>query len=260
MAINKLNKTFTSEQVLTAEEMNQITNKIDEVIEPINNPAPPAGGYNRALFEAAGAVFNEESGYYELNGLTDITEEEMSTIYSETNDWNNGKSITGLKARTLLKPITRGSYTLSVNSNFLSYSSNIEVVVDTNRNNILDKINVKPEPFDNLGDFLYDCKKLRIFKPIVLIPLVKNFPKNILNWDALEEIYLEGMNYSVYLKAPNLKLECFQYLINTAFNTTEPKSVTVHPSVYAKITDEINEDWNALIAKALEKNITFVSA
>lgn len=36
---------------------------------------------NRALYVAAGAVYNEQTGFYELNGLTDITEEEMKTIY-----------------------------------------------------------------------------------------------------------------------------------------------------------------------------------
>ena len=37
---------------------------------------------NIDLFTSAGAVFNEESGYFELNGLTDISHEEMSAIYN----------------------------------------------------------------------------------------------------------------------------------------------------------------------------------
>lgn len=36
MAINKLNKTFEQEQVLKAEEMNQLSNKIDEIITEVN--------------------------------------------------------------------------------------------------------------------------------------------------------------------------------------------------------------------------------
>lgn len=87
--IEKLNKTFQSEEVLTAENMNNITGKIDEVIEEVNNPTnAPKGGYNRALFEAAGAVYNEETGFYELNGLTDITEDEMCNIYIAFNYLN----------------------------------------------------------------------------------------------------------------------------------------------------------------------------
>lgn len=37
---------------------------------------------NRALYVAAGAVYNEKTGFYELNGLTDITEEQMRAIYN----------------------------------------------------------------------------------------------------------------------------------------------------------------------------------
>lgn len=36
MAINKLNKTFISEQVLQATEMNQISKKIDELVDGVN--------------------------------------------------------------------------------------------------------------------------------------------------------------------------------------------------------------------------------
>lgn len=36
MAVNKLNKTFISNQILTAQEMNQITNKVDELVDGIN--------------------------------------------------------------------------------------------------------------------------------------------------------------------------------------------------------------------------------
>ena len=37
---------------------------------------------NIDLFTSAGAVFNEESGYFELNGLTDISYDEMRAIYN----------------------------------------------------------------------------------------------------------------------------------------------------------------------------------
>lgn len=37
MTINKLDKTFVVEQILTADEMNQITDKIDEVIDNLPN-------------------------------------------------------------------------------------------------------------------------------------------------------------------------------------------------------------------------------
>lgn len=41
----------------------------------------------RDLYISAGAKYNEQTGFYELNGLTDITEEEMRTIYEKTWGW-----------------------------------------------------------------------------------------------------------------------------------------------------------------------------
>lgn len=41
----------------------------------------------RDMYISAGAVYNEQTGFYELNGLTDITEEEMRTIYEKTWGW-----------------------------------------------------------------------------------------------------------------------------------------------------------------------------
>lgn len=41
----------------------------------------------RDLYVSAGAVYNEQTGYYELNGLTDITEEQMRVIYEKTWGW-----------------------------------------------------------------------------------------------------------------------------------------------------------------------------
>lgn len=44
-------------------------------------------GTLRDLYVSAGAKYNEATGYYELNGLTDITEEQMRVIYEKTWGW-----------------------------------------------------------------------------------------------------------------------------------------------------------------------------
>lgn len=46
-----------------------------------------ASGTLRDLYIQAGAKYNEATGYYELNGLTDITEEQMRVIYEKTWGW-----------------------------------------------------------------------------------------------------------------------------------------------------------------------------
>jgi hypothetical protein len=44
-------------------------------------------GTLRDLYVSAGAKYNEATGFYELNGLTDITEEQMRVIYEKTWGW-----------------------------------------------------------------------------------------------------------------------------------------------------------------------------
>lgn len=76
--------------------------------EALTTPRKPTRTALTPLYEAAGAKFNDETGYYELNGLVDITEEEMNTIYTETNhfmtDADMPGSYSGLKARTNIPP------------------------------------------------------------------------------------------------------------------------------------------------------------
>lgn len=52
---------------------------VNDVISSMNTVLNTQQG-NRALYVAAGAVYNEQTGFYELNGLTDITEEQMRDL------------------------------------------------------------------------------------------------------------------------------------------------------------------------------------
>ncbi len=58
--------------------------------------------------------------------------------------------------------------------------------------------------------------------------------------------------------APKLLLASINFWINNALNSSAI-TVTVHPDVYAKLTDESNTEWHALLAQAAEKNITFAT-
>ena len=58
--------------------------------------------------------------------------------------------------------------------------------------------------------------------------------------------------------SPYLSLDSLQFLIQEATNTS-PITITVHADVYAKIQDETQTEWHALIASAQEKQITFAT-
>lgn len=76
----------------------------------------------------------------------------------------------------------------------------------------------------------------------------------------LESFRLYGLAGDIIVSAcPKLNLETFRYMITKAANT-KAITIKVHPEVYAKIGDEGNEEWHALLDKAASKNITIASA
>lgn len=268
MEITKLNKTFTSEQVLTAEEMNLITSKIDEVIEPINNPTPPAGGYNRALYEAAGAVFNEDTGFYELHGLKDITEEQMDCIYEAgfvnfnmegaAACWyyNNKKIRTHL---TVPLAYYRGK---SYKNDYVFYGCSL-----------LEVAYVGGNIFKDSREVFKGCSKLR--KILSLEGQIgagdNSYPTT--SFDGLYELeeitsYRSINKDTSFKDCPKLNYKTFQQIINWKTGQTTV-TITVHPTTYSYLTGEAEpteqvgstaEEWQALLTSALDKQITFVSA
>lgn len=77
---------------------------------------------------------------------------------------------------------------------------------------------------------------------------------------ALEDFRLRGVHLDLNLKdCPKVNYDSIQFLIQYATNTSK-MTVTVHADVYAKLTDEENEEWNGLLALAAEKNIQFATA
>lgn len=58
--------------------------------------------------------------------------------------------------------------------------------------------------------------------------------------------------------SPLLSLASFQYMVDNAYNTA-PITITVHPDIYAKLTDATNAEWYAVAEAAAAKNIAFAT-
>lgn len=214
---------------------------------------------NRALYVAAGAVYNQNTGFYELNGLTDITEEQMKVIYVQTNHMDYVENMrdvfSALKFRTNLgfNVIRRGTgHNFNLRDAFRE-NSNLEVLRlgnDTNDSWYL--------ACYEITNFTQNCFKLK--KIIEYIQYVGLTDINIVGNYLLEEIRFKNIKVNLMIKdSPLISLESLQYLITNAANTS-PITVTVHADVYAKIQDESNADWHALIETATAKQITFATA
>lgn len=215
-------------------------------------------GTLRDLYISAGAKYNEQTGYYELNGLTDITEEEMRVIYKYAGTPQTKAAFAYSKARTNL-PMP-GMYNGSVYGNMFYGCPNLEVAYLGNRQSSPTSYDI-PLVYTEGNNCFYLCKKLKkIYGKI--------YQRNN-NWDltfgeclALEEVRIAELYSSIQLSwSPNLSKESVQYMITNAKPLSEAAvgsiTITLHPTAYARLKDDAD------IVAALEAKggiITLVSA
>ena len=216
---------------------------------------------NRALYVAAGAVYNQNTGFYELNGLTDITEEQMREIYVQTNPTKRVTDLCSVlnasSIRTNFPFLNRGGYKNIDCYAAFANCTNLEVVAFGAR----DSDNFFPSRI--IYAFI-NCIKLREIKSVLNVTSLESYNNKFLNTfsacRALEKILILNLKDNIsFSDSPLLSLGSLQYLITNAANTS-PITVTVHADVYAKIQDETNVEWHALLAAAEAKQITFATA
>jgi hypothetical protein len=211
----------------------------------------------RDLYISAGAVYNEQTGFYELNGLTDITEEEMRVIYKYAGTPQVKAAFAYSKARTNL-PMP-GMYNGSVYGAMFYGCPNLEVAYLGNKQSSPTSYDV-PLVYTEGNNCFYLCKKLKkIYGKI--------YQRN--NWDltfgyclALEEVRIAELYSSIQLSwSPNLSKESVQYMITNANPLSGAAvgsiTITLHPTAYARLKDDAD------IVAALEAKggiVTLVSA
>lgn len=227
-------------------------------------------GTLRDLYISAGAVYNEATGFYELNGLTDITEEEMRAIYNRylidigTNSIASGWLDLGHKIRTNLPCITRADIFGSMDNSIRG--ANVEVLricaastEEYIRTCYIGKtMAVAHQPMPKLK------KVIGIWRYYSDNPNDYNFDygQPFSKCPLLEEIRMEKINKShTFAVSPNLSKESVLYMITNA----NPQSgaavgsitITLHPTAYARLKDDAD------IVAALEAKggiVTLVSA
>lgn len=236
------------------------------------NSVKPKGGYNRALFEAAGAVFNEKTGYYELyadeGGLTDITEEQMCDIYTQTAHLaamsGENYNLFSLTCRTNFKGRVFGN--MGINRIYAYGSSNLEILFLDNIDHTFANTGTKVSSF--VSDDFYNCANL---KRVIGTIRIENVTKDVVYSYSmnLEDIKISGLkvNFNFFAKDSVINYESIKYLIDNAANTSAI-TITVHPTTYGYLTGTIQpttqvggttEEWQAIVTTATEKQITFAT-
>ena len=236
-----------------------VVSNINTIIDKINTfDKKLSSGTLRDLYISAGAVYNERTGYYELNGLTDITEKEMRVIYKYAGTPQVEAAFAYSKARTNL-PMP-GMFNGSVYEAMFYACTNLEVAYLGNRQSSQISYDV-PLVYTKGNNFFYLCTKLK--------KIYGKIHQRINNWDltfgdcsALEEVRIADLYSSIQLSwSPNLSKESVQYMITNAKPLSGAAvgsiTITLHPTAYARLKDDAD------IVAALEaKNgvITLVSA
>lgn len=246
----------TVEEIKTAQD--ELTTSINDLTTILNTQQG-----NRALYVAAGAVYNQNTGFYELNGLTDITEEEMKVIYVQTHVMDKLQSFRGIFVDTKFRTnLGFNRSTMQTNGRqFQFYNSfrdnrSLEVLrISYKDTDILRSVIV-----EHLGFAFYFCVKLRKIIGIIRLDKSSGVTSAFDQCLELQDVKLYGLLTNIsFAYSPLISIESLQYLITNAANTS-PITVTVHADVYAKIQDETNAEWHALIETAAAKQITFATA
>ena len=209
-------------------------------------------GTLRDLYISAGAVYNERTGYYELNGLTDITEEEMRVI------WQEDLSGWYLNGRTNL---TRN---IGTRGNAGGYNGGIDITNICVNNSNLTKFNFGVSPFARYLDNAFSgCTKLEtIDTRFRIIPYGGTVGPNIFrNCPALKEVRfnMRNLNYSTNVKfpaSPLISKDSVLSIIETTPTTGSVKPLVVvglNETAYNRLKDDTD------IQQALTEKNGFVT-
>lgn len=216
----------------------------------------------RDVYISAGAVYNEQTGFYELNGLTDITEEEMRVIYDRTWGWWIGlPNIAGFGSsypRTNIpcpdyKAIAyKGSCSLSSCFNNGEIADNLEV------------LNFRPRhlPSDSVFDQIkvssmnWMCQANK--KPISVIGIINVHSvagNNSLNIGGnIKSINIKNLSKNIrFYGSEVLSKESVLYMINNS-EGTNAFTIGLNKAVY----DVMKDDADIIAALAEKTNITLI--
>lgn len=209
--------------------------------------------------------FNEETGYFELNGLTDITYEQAQNIYILGNricipePYINSSC---LPIRTNLPPYDA---TRSHLNSFIFNGCTAEVI------NLDNGFGIR---MCNTYATVGNCGYLERIIGKLDVSQAGNLRNNspILRCPRLREVYLRHLTHGFYLgECQSINYESIKYMIDNA-NISDDNQVVLHPDVYAKLTGDTTNaaaaaltpeelaEWTALVPLAAEKQITFVTA
>ena len=233
---------------VVTEYYNNLVDKLRNLPAPANvaDVDPSDGGKSalRPLYETAGAVYNVTTGYYELNGLTDITEEQMRFIYVESvargcfSSQQMPYQLSENPARTNL-PFYGSRNMATMGATGLFYGCKHEV------------INLGPVTFWDYGkNYRHLFANCRVLKKIIgVVRFVETGSEEMfIGSPNIEEVNLSYVNKPFDMSMlPLISMASILFLIKNAINGSNDITITLHPAVKAR-ADVDSDIQEALVA------------
>lgn len=213
--------------------------------------------------------YNADTGYFELNGLVDITYKEAVLIYANRRkvSLENNGFYAQYKGRTNLMTWTDNGH--------FAYSKGLEYMFSTCVNLEVARINQDganlAAPASMLRMFI-NCGKLRKVLGVLNVTATTQIQQAFEGCAQLQEVQIRGLKIDLSLSdSPLISQSSLSYLIAQAANGSKVITVTVHPDVYAKLTGDTSNaavqeltveelaQWQALVATAQQKKISFAT-
>ncbi|WP_418981688.1 hypothetical protein [Alistipes sp.] len=200
-------------------------------------------------YTARGATFDPSTGLFALNGIGDLTPAELETICAL---WNGEKKtdlseqFAGSAIRTAF-PIKSTWTRLNLQRAFQNCRSLRRIDIDCY---------VADMAFLCYGDVNVESVG---YLNTYLINSIHQVAQPFAACYKLKTAYIKSLRYNFdFSDSPLLSFDSLQYLVDNAINTAAI-TVTVHPEVYARLTDPADSTWYPLNEQAAARKIAFAT-
>lgn len=218
-------------------------------------------GTLRDLYISAGAKYNETTGFYELNELTDITEEQMRVIYEKTWGWWIGlPNLNGFGDSSARTNIPCPDYKRLYYQTNCNLSSTFAVTGNLDN---LEVLNFIPLRYSNESLIRLSIRTMNWMcqgdaKPLTIMGTfdVGNVPdNNSLNIGGnIKTINIKNLSKNIrFYNSKVLSKESVLYMINNSEATT---AITI--GLQQAVYDVMKDDADIIAALAEKTNITLI--
>lgn len=206
--------------------------------------------------------YNPDTGFGELNGLTDISLADAINIHA----WGNKLSEKGFSASATLRDMQIRTNMSPLNT---TASNEMNVAGLFQQQQIMETCRITGSDDEwtslthiigrYLGYIFDNCKKLRKVHGILNLEYYTAGENIFRGCVSLEDIRIKGLKASLNMSpCKSISSASLAWLVARSA-ATSPISVKVHPDIFAKLTDENNTEWHQLALDAAAKNIQFIT-